>query len=258
MTEETKTLAKPDPLMAPGADGLYYKSPAARHELKFFIPAHRISSLVKTFEPRCGWDRGVVGAQEIVSLYYDTPDRKFFWDREESVAYRRKVRLRFYRSGNATTFITLEIKEKHKNLVVKKRVPLPAETIERCLNKDFSMSTLLSFLPDSAVKREVQYLHTFFNLVPAAWIIYERVAFVGLQDRSLRLTIDSDIRTVEPMIFPEKDSTRPVDLFGENRGIFEVKTASSIPLWVSSMACSFELSQSRASKYCAAIKKLVP
>ncbi|MEZ4753992.1 MAG: VTC domain-containing protein [Bdellovibrionota bacterium] len=101
-----------------------------RHELKYEVPISVADKFFEDCMPFCDWDKyaGPTKMYEIASVYYDTPSFIFYRDREESVGYRRKIRLRSYNTDGKSTALFIEIKEKHKQFVNKKRI-----NIERLL-----------------------------------------------------------------------------------------------------------------------------
>ncbi len=85
-----------------------------RHEVKYLATISDVDSFFKELEPFCSFDKhaGKTNSYEIASIYYDTADLRFYGDREESVGYRRKVRLRSYNNEGKSQALFIEIKGK--------------------------------------------------------------------------------------------------------------------------------------------------
>ena len=67
-----------------------------RFEMKFVITREQREALEKDTTPRMKPDENAVDGAfyPIVSLYYDTPDRVCYWEKEEGYQNRRKMRTR--------------------------------------------------------------------------------------------------------------------------------------------------------------------
>src|SRR4051794_24197841 len=101
-------------------------SDGQRFEFKFLITARQRDNLFATFKgalrPDMNGDDG--GEYPIVSLYYDTPDWRCYWEAWRGVPSRRKLRVRVYGSAasNIPPASFVEIKHKLDGLGVKRRV----------------------------------------------------------------------------------------------------------------------------------------
>lgn len=230
-----------------------------RHELKYSVPLEVARELFKDLELFCVPDpfTGENGWYEVASLYYDTADFRFYWDREESVGYRRKVRIRSYNSEEGCKGMFLEIKEKHRNLVSKKRLSIPvlSEQAIGTRHDQLPLDYILDQLEDSAEVREVRYLHRSLNLQPVALVRYVRDILMSERDKGLRITYDRRLTTGGENLFGY-DWTREQFIHSPHSGILEIKANSGIPVWLQTILARYELTQSRFSKYCLAVKCL--
>lgn len=95
-----------------------------RHELKFVVSVNDGTDFFQSCLNYCHPDAHADSFQsyEVASLYYDTEDSWFYRDREESVGYRRKIRLRSTNLEEEPRALFIEIKEKHKNKGTKKEI----------------------------------------------------------------------------------------------------------------------------------------
>src|SRR4051812_38386739 len=97
-----------------------------RFEFKFIVTAQQRDEVLATFDGALLPDANgsSLGVYPIVSLYYDTPDRRCYWEAWRGVPSRRKLRVRVYGTSDGdippTSFV--EVKHKLDGLGVKRRV----------------------------------------------------------------------------------------------------------------------------------------
>lgn len=239
-----------------------------RHEKKFEISIaqwqlikERISTFCE-FDPHSGPD----GVYTVASIYYDTPHLRFYWDREESVGYRRKVRLRAYVVEQKTTALFFEIKERHRNLVAKKRTNLPLKALQAGCNiggttpgEDhllLPINKLLSFTQqDNHVAREIAYLAHRMQLVPVALIRYHRCTYISSRDPGLRITFDYEL-TCGGNLLHAPDPLSERRFVAATHGILEVKSHVSMPRWLMDSLSEVDIALGKFSKYCSAVDTL--
>jgi len=230
---------------------------AGRHELKYVVRRDQGLELMKELEPYCEQDEHADESNlyEVASIYYDAPALRFFYDREESVGFRRKVRLRGYVKGGQCTALFLEIKEKHKHTVAKKRIKYPELSLLQRFNDHTAIPclSLLEDLPDGEVCREVSFLNGLFDLVPTCLIRYQRRTMIGRGEAGLRITLDTDLTTGGSLIYSSESELHFLD---PALAVLEVKTNRAIPLWLQSLLLSKGFSRVRYSKYCEGVRLL--
>ena len=109
-------------------------------------------------------------SRKINSLYYDTEDHNMFFDSEEGLLPRKKVRIRWYEDVKEAS---LEVK---------------TSSIEgRFKTSDRAQSTEKTLLPESLY--DTQY----GSVIPSLLVCYSREYFTF---KSMRITFDSDIKYV--------------------------------------------------------------
>jgi len=109
-------------------------------------------------------------SRKINSLYYDTEDHNMFFDSEEALLPRKKVRIRWYEDVKEAS---LEVK---------------TSSIEgRFKTSDRAQSTEKTLLPESLY--DTQY----GSVIPSLLVCYSREYFTF---KSMRITFDSDIKYV--------------------------------------------------------------
>lgn len=227
--------------------------PRFRHELKFIIALEDAEQLFDDLTPYCDDDPNVSSLRtyEIASVYYDTKDLRFYYDREESVGYRRKVRLRSYNERDRSKALFLEIKEKHKNSVLKKRIHLTSGRILQAEPEHIRLplEVVLEELQDTADAREMSYLYKRLELYPVVNIRYHRRPVIPRFEHDMRVTLDTNI-TAGGGSLPVFDSEREVPIIAPDKGVLEVKTNQAVPLWLNSIMKRYQMTQIRYSKYC--------
>lgn len=243
-----------------------------RFELKYIIPLEVAQKLWKELGVHCVTDEHADPdfGYEVSSVYFDTRRLRFYNDRQESTGYRRKVRLRAYGAEgihtpdfdnlsalpqNRCAGLFMEIKEKHKHRVGKKRCKLINDSILTS-HPDIlriSIDDLEPLMPpDHVATREILYLHKQLALSPIALIRYIRKSLAGKYEPGLRITLDYRI-TVGGKSLLNYDPTREKFIIPPTMGVLEVKSFGTIPLWLQNTLLRFELSRTRMSKYCEGI-----
>lgn len=199
-----------------------------RIEKKYRLTQQQKDSLIKLIGDYLTPDSH--GKSTICSLYLDTPDflmiRNSIEAKEESKAYKEKLRLRSYGTPNAETKVFLEIKKKYKGVVYKRRVSMSLENAEIYID-----SGLKPF--DSQIMSEIDYTMNFYNHPkPSMLIAYEREAYYVKALPNLRLTFDSSVRYRETDLSLE-NGTEGTKIIPDGTFLLEIKTDGAMPLWLS-------------------------
>ncbi len=230
-----------------------------RHELKYVVDLNEAEAFFESIMPYCDYDpyAGATKSYEIASIYYDTADLRFYYDREESVGYRRKIRLRSYNTDSKATALFIEIKEKHKHFVSKKRINLKDQSLLECglPHNEIPLSLVVAHMVDSAEAREIDYLERRLNLYPVVNIRYHRKALIPKFEQDMRITLDTRI-TAGGASLPAFDAEHEHAIIAPDKGVLEIKTNRSIPTWLQAALIHFGMAQTRYSKYCLGVDKL--
>ena len=105
----------------------------------------------------------------------------------------------------------------------------------------------LSYL-DEQVLREIDYYLSVTHARPKVYISYRRNAYFGLEDRSLRVTIDSDIVTRRENL--ALDGGRyGTQLLPPGKTLLEIKFSGALPLWMANVMSQYHLTFGSFSKY---------
>lgn len=101
----------------------------------------------------------------------------------------------------------------------------------------------------SQISREIDYFCSFYKGIhPAMFISYDREAYYAVDDDSFRVTFDENI------LWRDYDFSLTSGIYGEpiilpGQSLMEIKTGSSIPLWMSSILTENHIYKTSFSKY---------
>ncbi len=132
------------------------------------------------------------GSYSILNIYFDNPQHDVIRRSVAKPYFKEKLRLRSYGvpdGGDFTVF--LELKRKIGGVVNKRRAKLTYDEAKSYLNNGKKPQN-----PDyvtAQVLKEIDYFIAHNHVEPMCFLSYERIAMVGIQDKSFRLTIDKNI-----------------------------------------------------------------
>ena len=192
------------------------------------------------------------GQYTVKSIYYDSPNFDCYKEKHDGVKIRNKFRIRGYDQPAGESVAFLEIKHKNTNCISKSRAPIYYSNIAKSLDSRLIDNHIISFSGNGIEKkdgRKFLYYYHLKQLHPAVLVIYDREAFWGKFDKSLRLTFDKKLRSV---IFPSLN-----ELYNEERAkttmknhfILEVKFYGTLPLWIKTLISKYSLDRRALSKY---------
>lgn len=211
-----------------------------RVEKKFLITENTLSDFLADISPYIKQDD--FGKYTICNIYYDTIDDRLIRTSIESPAYKEKLRLRSYGIPNGSNKVFLEIKKKYDGTVYKRRISLPFNEAIAYLNGESRPKN------DSQILHEIDYFMKMYTPVPKLFIAYERLAFSSIDDENLRITVDSGIRSRDYNLSLCAGDYGEY-LLNENEHLIEIKTGSSLPLWLTSALTKNEIYPVSFSKY---------
>ena len=227
-----------------------------RKEQKYLITRQQYERLVEKLGDYMRNDKnGDDGTYAVNSLYFENEEKQIYFETKNKLQYRQKLRLRVYGETDAAGTAFFEVKQKHNNVVNKRRLTLSLAEAYRYLEKssggeldEFDVSNL-------QVLKEIDYFRNYYQLRPEMIISYDRHALHGIDDADLRLTFDFNLRC------------RKEDLRLENGGygkhfidpnlvVLEVKVDHSVPLWLARILQELDCEQRSASKFCTSTELL--
>lgn len=227
-----------------------------RFELKYILSLEEAERLKKDLKYYIVPDKyGNAGAYTLSSLYYDSPDYKFYWEKIEGIKFRRKVRIRRYVTGEAfdeNSKVYVEIKQRIDRVTQKRRVPMSYKEATNLIEnyeypKNFDEK-------DKVVLDEIIEMSKVNNLRPSAITTYDRQAFFWTDnDAWLRVTFDTFV-SYKKNDLDLTHSQAEWFMLPPKFCILEVKANERIPLWITELVSSHNIKLIRVSKYCQALE----
>jgi len=190
----------------------------------------------------------------ICNIYYDTQDNQLIRHSVSKPRYKEKLRLRSYGVPSLDAKVYLEIKKKVNGLVNKRRTKLTLrEAYEFAAT---GIKPKYQSYMNKQVLNEIEYILSVYDLEPKLYLAYDRIAYFGINNRDLRITFDTNIRSRRTDLRLELgDYGEP--LLDEGVWLMEVKAEKSIPVWLSRMLSENGLFKTSFSKYGTEYKKMI-
>ena len=227
-----------------------------RFELKYLITLQQAEQLKSGLKAYLVPDEHseTNGRYVVSSLYYDSPGFRCYWEKLDGLKVRRKLRIRWYETGEVLaeeTPVFLEIKQRLDRVTQKRRVHLPyGEALRLCNDRQVPDHTP----EDGAIIEEILAFLWQYNLRPASIVRYDRQAFIGTDyDIGLRVTFDTSLSFQSHRLhLHEQPSCLP--MLHPGLVVMEVKVNERIPYWLTDMIAAHNLQLARFSKYCRSIE----
>lgn len=227
-----------------------------RYEFKYIVPNNLLDPLRDYIAPFVELDKYVNREESphytVRSVYFDTPNFDFYYEKVEGIKNRKKVRLRGYDQNGDDDLVFLEIKRKYDIPIIKYRAPLKFGFAK----KIFSEHNLNGYAVDkfSSLKgyeNSKRFFYQVFgkNLRPVVLVVYEREPYHSKFDETVRITFDKNLRgqgyPALEGLYSEAELTSALD----NNFILEVKFNNRFPGWLNPAISKFGLRKQSASKY---------
>lgn len=190
----------------------------------------------------------------ITNLYYDTENDSLIRNSLAKPKYKEKLRLRAYGIPNEDTKVYLEIKKKVFGLVNKRRTSLKLKEAY-----DFVATGVepeLKNYMNKQVIEEIKYFLSRYDLMPKVYLSYDRRAMFCKNNRDLRITFDTNIRSRRYDLKMEQ-GTYGEPLLEPDQWLMEVKAEKTIPLWLARMLSEHQMYRTSFSKYGNEYKKMI-
>lgn len=201
-----------------------------RYEDKFLLSRGQFDALTNKLNEHMEYDAFCKDrTYSILNLYFDTPDHEVIRRSVSKPYFKEKLRLRSYSvPGNDDHPVFLELKRKIGGIVNKRRAEMSygdamryLETGEKPKNLSYTANQVLN---------EIDYFIACNNGVkPMYFLSYERIAMVGIKDKSFRITLDRNILARrENLLLTEGCFGR--NLIPPDRWLMEVKFSGAFPI----------------------------
>ncbi|MBP1991606.1 polyphosphate polymerase domain-containing protein [Paenibacillus eucommiae] len=189
----------------------------------------------------------------ISNIYFDTEHDSLIRNSLSKPKYREKLRIRAYGIPENDAKVYLELKKKVFGLVNKRRTALK-------LNEayDFVRTGVEPEFRAGMNKQVIQEIHYFlqrYDLQPKVYLAYDRIALFCKNNRDLRITFDTNIRSRRYDLKLESGDFGE-DLLGRGQWLMEVKAEKTVPIWLSRMLSEQRMFRTSFSKYGNEYKKM--
>ena len=220
-----------------------YLSVFERHEKKYLITSSQWNEVLQELEPYMQMDD--YGKHLISNVYYDTKNWYLIRHSMSKPVYKEKIRLRSYGVPIETERVYLEIKKKFDGVVYKRRTGMRLKDAERFLGHQL----FLESTQNKQMIHEFESVLAFYpDLKPAMYISYERLAYFGKQDKSVRITFDQTIlyRTSDLSLAAGSYGT---PLLPRDHVLMEIKICGAMPVWLARILSEKQIYPAKFSKY---------
>lgn len=222
-----------------------YKNVFKRYEIKYVLNNSQYEIIKKEIQNYMVPDE--YGKSSISNIYFDTPNYILARHSIEGPIYKEKLRLRGYGNITDSSTVFIEIKKKYESIVYKRRINMEYGKAIDYLNNNLQNN--------SQISREIKYFINYYNgLRPSVFLSYDREAFYGIENDDFRITFDKNI------CFRNKDITLKNNygtlLTSNDEIIMEIKSSTSIPLWLTKILTELRIKKASYSKYGNAYKYL--
>mgnify|MGYP005764597117 FL=1 len=201
-----------------------YQSIFERSEQKYLLQEAQYTALEQAMWPHMQPDS--YGMTTIYSLYFDTPDYRLIRTSLEKPVYKEKLRLRCYGRPDSESTAFIELKKKYDGVVYKRRIEMPYEAAMQYLCGHLKLREMPQIL------QEVEWVRHFYGMLqPAMVLTYDRVAWFGRQEPTLRITFDRNIRWRTEQLELSRGAEGSM-LLWEGQRLMEIKALRALPLWL--------------------------
>ena len=211
-----------------------------RYEKKYMLNHVQFDAFQQAIRPNVEAD--AFHDYSICNIYYDTDTFEIIRNSIEKPLYKEKLRIRSYGTPEDKDTVFFELKKKYKKEVFKRRISISADELKAY--------TCHGIRPDASqqVMGEIEFFMWLYNPQPKVYIAYERTAFKGREDSSLRITFDRNIRfRRDDLCLCNGDyGTRILD---DKQRLMEIKVEGAMPLWLTKALDENNIFPTSFSKY---------
>lgn len=170
-----------------------------KREYKYLVPNEMIDELRREMEPFLELDKyaSICPKKEytVRSIYYDTQNLDFYYEKLNGIKNRKKLRIRGYNELGIKSIIFLEIKCKFENFTHKYRSMLNYENLSDLLFTG-DLQSYIILKGDESIENAGRFLFHLKKkrLKPVSLVTYDREAFLSRFDSNFRITFDKNLR----------------------------------------------------------------
>lgn len=217
-----------------------YQDVFRRYEKKYLLSRAQYEVLRKELDSYMKQDQ--YGQHTICNLYLDTKDYHLIRTSLEKPVFKEKIRIRSYGVPQAEDSVFLELKDKYRGVVYKRRISLPLGQVMNYLyNQEIPQL-------NSQILKEIQWFLKVYHPIPQVFIGYDRIALFGKEDPNLRITFDQNIRWRDTAL-DLSEGDWGTALLGSEQLLMEIKVPEAMPLWLCQMLTERKAYPVSFSKY---------
>lgn len=216
-----------------------YENVFKRVEKKYLISEEQKRLLLKQININLKKDEYYKST--ICNIYFDTVNDDLIINSLEKPEFKEKVRLRSYKVPTLQDEVFLEIKEKYKGIVGKRRLKMTLGAFYDYLEKK-------EYDKNIQIMKEINYYFEYYSLKPTIFIAYDRISYRGKDNDNLRITLDSNLRSRYNNLRLEYGDIGE-KYFDNKVYIMEIKTLGAMPLWLVKSLLELKIYPTSFSKY---------
>lgn len=191
-----------------------------RKEYKYLIQESIYVELLEKLQKYVVKD--VYDKSHILTVYYDTEDYRLITRSIEKPMFKEKLRIRSYDPPLDNDDVYVELKKKYKGVVYKNRT--------KTKYKDVLHNIYTCEFEDEIMRDEIRNLYDRYGGVfSKIFISCDREYYIGKDDPSLRITIDTQLKyRIKDISLKNTEEDKKI----EDTIIMEVKAVDALPLWL--------------------------
>lgn len=229
-----------------------------RYEFKYILGGERLSRVTEVLDNHLSrdehcWDNG---HYPIRSVYFDSPDMRWFHEKRNGLQKRFKYRLRTYSHGNSgfSPPLYLELKGRNGSLVIKHRVRLPVDRFENGIGGGAGWLRDILYETSSGNSVAERFIAQSFRyrLAPSVITDYNRSAWEDRTNPDFRATIDT-ASTAWRTSWEGLPEGIPAQIIPSG-DIVEIKFRYRIPFWFQRLVREMGLNRISCSKFQKAVE----
>lgn len=182
----------------------------------------------------------------ISNLYFDTEQHSIIRSSLAKPKYREKLRLRAYGVPKQDAKVYLELKKKVFGLVNKRRTGLMLDEAYEFVRTGVEPE----YKPymNKQVIQEIKYFLGRYELQPKVYLAYDRIAMFCKNNRDLRITFDTNIRSRRHDLRLEAGDHGEL-IMAQGQWLMEVKAEKTVPVWLAQLLSERGMFRTGFSKY---------
>lgn len=235
--------------VSPAQDSAYVRS-FNRYELKYVTTVEAARALAEDLALHAAPDphSGLEG-YPVYSLYWDSPELTFFWEKLDGEKLRRKLRFRRY-EGRDDVYV--EIKQRTDRTVQKRRTRMAADEAVALFDRG-ALDPARESAATDPVLQEALALTRLHQLAPTMAVRYRRQAWFATFEPDLRVTFDTRLQYDAHELDLARPFTTGTYILDPAWCVLEIKYNHRVPHWMLALVRKHGLDVVRFSKYCAAV-----